>query len=61
MGLILGIIAIVVTLAGVVLIVFANGMSDAPSQSGISIWPWFLGGVAVSALLIGTHYFHISW
>lgn len=61
MGLILGIIAAVITLAGAVLIMFANGMSDAPSQQGISPWPWLVGGAMVSGLLIGSHYTHMTW
>lgn len=61
MGLILGIILIVLGFIGSLFIGFANGMSDAPSQGGISIWPWFIGCCTIGAILIFTHYHSISW
>lgn len=61
MGLILGIIAIVFTLVGTVLIMFTNGMSDAPSAQGISPWLWLVSGGLISAALIASHYMHMTW
>lgn len=61
MGLVLGIISIVVTIAITVLIMFGNGMSDAPTQPGISVWPTLIGGGLISAGLILSHYMHMTW
>lgn len=61
MGLVIGIIIIILGLLGTVVIFYANGMSDAPSQNSISIWPWLIGCLCVGGLLIFTHYHHISW
>lgn len=61
MGLILGIIIIIIGFIGSLFIGYANGMSDAPSQDGISIWPWLIGCCLLGAILIFTHYHSISW
>ena len=61
MGLILAIIVAIGTVLITVLIVFADGMSDAPSQNGISIWPTLLIGFGIAALLAASHFFHFSW
>lgn len=61
MGLVLGIIAAVCTVLYVLVIAYANGMSDAPSQSGLSILPGLIIGSLISGVLILTHYVHISW
>ena len=61
MGLALGIIVLVLTALAIVLIIGANGMSDAPSQDGISPLPLAIGGVVIGLLLIGSHYMHVSW
>lgn len=63
MGLILGIIGIIITILLSLCIAFANGMSDAPSQKGISILPGFIIGMLISISLIITHYYpiHFSW
>ena len=60
MGLVLGIITALATLAGVVLVLGADAMSDNPNVS-ISPWPVAIGGGLVSAVLIYSHYHHISW
>ena len=55
-----GIVAMLtVTLA--LFVAFASGMSDAASESGPKIWPVFVIGFGVSALLITSHYLHLSW
>ena len=61
MGLALAITVAVVTVVLSVLIVFANGMSDAPSVQGISPWPTFCTGMFIAAVLAVTHYVPIHW
>lgn len=61
MGLIAGIVVAVGTLLWVVLLLGANSMSDAPSQSGLSIWPSLVIGWGIAAVLIFTHYHPIGW
>lgn len=61
MGLILGIIVIVLTVLATLITLFANGMSDAPSQAGISVAPILIVGFGLAALLIVTHYVPIHW
>ena len=61
MGLILGIIVAVGTILLALLIVFANGMSDAPQQDGISPIPVLIGGFVLAAVLIVTHYVPLHW
>lgn len=61
MGLILAVIAFFATLVVAFLQAFANGMSDAPSQEGLSLWPTFVVGWGLAALLAASHYFHFSW
>lgn len=51
-----------ITLLICILAIFANGMSDAPSQSGISVWPAFIGGTLLSAIVLASHWLtHIGW
>lgn len=55
-----GIVAFV-TVVMVCAIAFADGMSDAPSEEGISVWPTLIVGFGLAGVLIGTHFLHISW
>lgn len=50
-----------VTFAVALAITVANSMSDAPSSDGIHVWPVFLVGLPIAALLIISHYIHLSW
>lgn len=61
MGIILGIIAFLVTILLAGLQLLATGMSDAPSMEQTPVWPTFLVGFGLSFLLIGSHFFPIGW
>lgn len=61
MGLIFGIIIAIGTVVVALLIVFADSMSDAPSVQGISPIPALVIGGLISAALIFTHFYHLSW
>lgn len=61
MGLILAIVVAVGTVIIAVLIVFANGMSDAPSMEGMSPIPTLVIGFGIAATLAITHFYHFSW
>lgn len=54
-------IVVVPTLAIALFIAFAGGMSDAPQDRGPSIWPVFVIGFGIAALLVASHYIHLSW
>jgi len=58
MGIAFGIFTLVATALWCALIWFANSMSDAP-DTALRVWPWFLGGCALSALFFATHF--IEW
>jgi hypothetical protein len=49
----------VLTLCWCFIITFADGMSDAPSQDGIEVVPWFIGGTVLSLLVVSSHWW--SW
>lgn len=55
MLLILAALTFVGTIACILLIIFADGMSDS-STSSISPWPILVGGATITAVLIITHY-----
>lgn len=57
MGLILAGVAVVLTLGWTVLVIFANGMSDAPSANGMPVWPGLVIGFTIAAILVAIHYF----
>ena len=40
---------------------FANSMSDAPGTPGVRVWPVFAIGFGIAALIVGSHYLHLSW
>jgi uncharacterized membrane protein YdcZ (DUF606 family) len=55
-------IVFAVTIGATVLIVFADGMSDAPSMQGISPWPTLIGGSLISAMILASHWMpQIGW
>jgi hypothetical protein len=55
-------IVFAVTVLATVAIIFADGMSDAPSVQGISPWPTLIGGSVISAMIAATHWMpHIGW
>ncbi len=56
MGLVLGIIAVIVTLVGAVLIAFLSGGARGTGGPAISAWTWTIGGSLISAALIASHY-----
>jgi hypothetical protein len=56
MALILAAIVFVLTLAYCGLVLFADGMSDAPSVQGISPWPGFITGMIIVGVLILVHF-----
>lgn len=60
MALILAAIVAIGTLVLCALLVFGNSMSDAPSVSGFSVWPPFIGGMALAAILAASHWIHIA-
>lgn len=51
------------TLALCALMAFAAGMSSNPSASAqVRVWPTFVTGMAIAALLAASHWLpHISW
>jgi hypothetical protein len=55
----------VVTLLWCGLIIFAAGMSDAPSvDNDVSPMPWFVGGTTLAVLVALSHWcplFHSGW
>lgn len=62
MGLILGILFGIVTIAGSILLLFSEASMDTRGDQT----PWltivfFLGGVAISGLCIVTHFHPIGW
>lgn len=59
MGLVLAIITAIVTIAIAAFIMFANGMSDAPS--GISPVPTLIIGFVISGVFALTHFYPVSW
>ena len=61
MAIILAIIVAGFTIAATLLILLADGMSDAPSVQGISVWPTLIIGFGVAGLLAGSHWVHIPW
>lgn len=63
MFLIFAIIAAVVTIALAALVVFADGMSDAPGSAGLSPVPVLAVGATITAALLALWYFgdRISW
>lgn len=61
MGLILAIVAAVCTVLWTVLVIGANMMSDAPSQSGVSIWPGLVIGFGITGVLVVTHFHSFAW
>lgn len=54
-------ITVVVTLGIVAFIGFGNGMSDAPTERGTPVWPTLVTGGIIAALLVGSHFTHMSW
>lgn len=54
-------IVVVLTLGIALFIAFASGMSDAPFEKGPAIWPVFVIGFGLAALLVGSHYLRLSW
>lgn len=50
------------TLVACILMVFAAGMSDAPSQDSVPVVPTFIGGTIIAALVAASHWMpHINW
>lgn len=50
------------TILACLAIIFADGMSDSPTTQ-ISVWPTFVGGSALAAVLAATHWLAplLSW
>lgn len=62
MSFILAGIVVVVTIAWTGFLLLANGMSDAPSQEGFSIWPSLIIGFGLAGLLVASHWLSfIGW
>ena len=61
MALILAAVFVIGTCIIDILMIFANGMSDAPSVQGIPVMPTFIGGMLLAAALAGSHWLHFSW
>ena len=59
MALVLAVVVFVVTLVVCGLIMFADGLSDAPSVQGTPVWPAFITGTTISVLLGLSHWFLI--
>ena len=59
MGLILAAIVAILTVLLALLVLFADGMSDAPSVQGISPWPTLIIGFGISAILVLIHF--VGW
>lgn len=56
MGIVLGIIAMFVTILWCLVVMLAQGMSDAPTVKAPAVWPWFLGGCFIAGVLFASHY-----
>lgn len=56
MGLVIAGLVFVVTLLWCFFLGFASSMSDAPSQDGLDILPWFIGGTVISLLIAASHW-----
>lgn len=54
-------IAVVVTLIIAAIIGFGNGMSDAPTVRGTSVWPTLITGGVIAGLLVASHFIPLSW
>lgn len=50
------------TLLITVLMIMANGMSDAPSVQGSPVAPTFFGGMIIAGIVLASHWMpHIGW
>jgi hypothetical protein len=58
-------ICFIVTCTTTLLVIYAYGMSDNPSQSGTDMRPLaigvFAGGTVISLLIAFSHYIHLHW
>lgn len=61
MAFVLAGVVMVLTLAGVVLIIMADMNAPAPSVTSISPVPLLITGTAVAALLAASHFINIGW
>lgn len=61
MAFVLAGIVMVLTLAGVVLIIMADMNAPAPSMTSISPVPLLISGTVVAALLAASHFINIGW